>query len=351
MGDIEINRDFISKNNTYAGRNSPKYIVIHETDNTSKGAGARRHAKAQSLGHLNTSVQYYAGSDGIYQAAENADGTYSIGVEYGGGHPIHDANNRNTINIEICVNEDGDYEKARQNAIGLVKHLMGEAGIPANRVIRHFDAKGKYCPRKMMDSPELWEDFKGQVGQDVPTDGQPGDKKPEKPEESEGDEGWFRVGSGWENGICQGQTGAYHNKDFAIADCKPGQNVYDRDGSAIYAGSGADGNLQGFGYTQKQFILDVQEATGSRTNGTTRDGVLGNTVTVSAFRNRKHPVVVPLQKRLNALGFDCGIVDGIAGAKFTSAVNAYQKSVLGYKSLDGEVTAGKKMWKSLLGML
>ena len=51
------------------------------------------------------------------------------------------------------------------------------------------------------------------------------------------------------------------------------------------------------------------------------------------------------------LGFDCGIVDGIAGAKFTSAVNAYQKSVLGYKSLDGEVTAGKKMWKSLLGML
>ena len=147
--------------------------------------------------------------------------------------PIHDANNRNTINIEICVNEDGNYEKARQNAIGLVKHLMGEAGIPANRVIRHFDAKGKYCPRKMMDSPELWEDFKGQVGQDVPTDGQPGDKKPEKPEENEADGGWFRVGSGWENGICQGQTGAYHNKDFAIADCKPGQNVYDRDGNVI----------------------------------------------------------------------------------------------------------------------
>jgi hypothetical protein len=44
-------------------------------------------------------------------------------------------------------------------------------------------------------------------------------------------------------------------------------------------------------------------------------------------------------------------VDGIAGAKFTSAVNAYQKIVLGYKSLDGEVTARKKMWKSLLGML
>ena len=207
MGRIAINRDFISKKNTYAGRNSPKYIVIHETDNTSKGAGARRHAEAQSLGHLSTSVQYYAGSDGIYQAAEHMDGTYSIGIEYGGNHAIHDANNRNTINIEVCVNADGDYEKARQNAIGLVKHLMGEAGIPANRVIRHFDAKGKYCPRKMMDSPELWEDFKGQVGQDVPTDGQPGDKKPEKPEESEGDEGWFRVGSGWKMAFARGRQG------------------------------------------------------------------------------------------------------------------------------------------------
>lgn len=78
---------------------------------------------------------------------------------------------------------------------------------------------------------------------------------------------------------------------------------------------------------------------------------LSSTITVSASRNRKRPVVVPLQKRLNTLGFDCGSVDGIAGAKFTSAVNAYQKIVLGYKSLDGEVTARKKMWKSLLGML
>ena len=30
-------------------------------------------------------------------------------------------------------------------------------------MIRHFDAKGKYCPRKMMDNPALWEDFKAQI--------------------------------------------------------------------------------------------------------------------------------------------------------------------------------------------
>lgn len=161
---ININRTYISKVNTYAGANNPVYIVIHETDNFAKGAGAQRHAQAQAAGHLSTSVHYYAGSDGVYQAAEHFDGTWSVGREYGGNHSVTDANNRNTINIEICVNEDGDYNAARQNAIELVKYLIQTTGIPAERVIRHYDAKGKYCPRKMMDNPELWEDFKAQIG-------------------------------------------------------------------------------------------------------------------------------------------------------------------------------------------
>lgn len=341
-----IDRNFLSTKNTYTGQNRPEYIVIHETDNFAKGAGARRHAEAQAAGHLSTSVHYYAGSDGIYQAAEHKDGTYSVGREYGGNHLIKNANNRNTINIEICVNSDGDYVKARQNAIELAKYLMKETGIPADRVIRHFDAKGKYCPRKMMDNSALWEDFKKQIGkasmqQTNPEQAPEGDKK----------EVWYRVGSGWENGICKKQTGAYRNMDFAIADCQPGQNVYDENGNTIYSGKNVEESAQNTRYTQKQFILDVQKATGSNPDGIAGDETIGNTITVSASRNQKHPVVIPLQKRLNALGHNCGAVDGIAGKKFTAAVNSYQKNVLGYRNLDGEITAGKKMWKSLLGMI
>lgn len=161
---ITINRDFISKQNTYAGANSPIYIVIHETDNYANGAGAQRHAQAQKNGNLDTSVHYYSGSDGVYQAAEHCDGTFSVGKEYGGNHSVKDANNRNSINIEICVNPDGDYNVARQNAIELVKYLIQTTGIQADHVIRHYDAKGKYCPRKMLDNPSLWEDFKNQIG-------------------------------------------------------------------------------------------------------------------------------------------------------------------------------------------
>lgn len=369
MSNITINRNFVSTRNTYISRNVPKYIVIHETDNFAKGAGARRHAEAQFLGHLGTSVQYYSGSDGIYQAAEHTDGTYSIGIEYGGSHAVRDANNRNTINIEICVNSDGDYGKARQNAVELVKYLMKETGIPADRVIRHFDAKGKYCPRKMMDSPELWEDFKkqisGQTGAGTVTV-QPEKEKPDKPAENNQKEIWYRVGSGWKEGICQKQTGAYHNKDFAIADCKPDQYVYDENGKIIYSGKNAAGgdtggntSVQGSAseYTLRQFILDVQKATGSGQDGIAGDETLGNTVTVSRNSHKYHAVVTPLERRLKALGYYTGEVEADRGEPpcfgkgMEEAVNAYQKKVLDYRSPDGEITARKKMWKSLLGVI
>lgn len=305
MGTISINKQYISTKNTYTGQNKPKYIVIHETDNFSEGAGARRHAQAQAAGHLDISVHYYAGSDGIYQAAAHTDGTYSVGREYGRNHAIHDATNRNTINIEICVNVDGDYTKARQNAIELVMYLLGETGIPAERVIRHFDAKGKYCPRKMLDNPALWEDFKAQIGQSGTS--QPENKKPAS-EENEGEEVWYRVGSS-------------------------------------------------LNYTQKQFILDVQAATGSKQDGIAGDETIGNTITVSRAKNKHHAVVTPLEQRMKALGYYAGEIEAdkgdtpCFGKGMEAAVNSYQRNVLGYKNLDGEITAGKKMWKSLLGMV
>lgn len=103
------------------------------------------------------------------------------------------------------------------------------------------------------------------------------------------------------------------------------------------------------GYERTQFIMDVQSATGSRVDGKAGSETIRNTVTVSASKNRKHLVVKPIQKRLNTLGYNCGTADGIAGPKFTAAVKSYQKDH-GCVS-DGEITARKKTWKSLLGMI
>ena len=102
-------------------------------------------------------------------------------------------------------------------------------------------------------------------------------------------------------------------------------------------------------YNLTAFVKEVQKAIGAKVDGIAGAETIGKTITVSAKTNRLHAVVKPLQKRLNALGFNCGTVDGIAGAKFTAAVQAYQKAN-GCTS-DGIITARNKTWKKLLGIL
>ena len=111
------------------------------------------------------------------------------------------------------------------------------------------------------------------------------------------------------------------------------------------------------GYERTQFIMDVQATTGSVVDGKSGRETIGNTVTVSRTKNKHHAVVTPLERRLKALGYYSGAIEAdqgktpCFGTGMEAAVNAYQKNVLGYKNPDGEITAGKKMWKSLLGMV
>lgn len=101
-------------------------------------------------------------------------------------------------------------------------------------------------------------------------------------------------------------------------------------------------------YTKTQFIKDIQKAIGARVDGMAGPETLARTVTVSAEQNRTHAVVRVIQKYLNSLGYDCGTVDGIAGAKFKKAVVKYQKAK-GCVA-DGVITARQKTWQKLLGM-
>lgn len=102
-------------------------------------------------------------------------------------------------------------------------------------------------------------------------------------------------------------------------------------------------------YSLTQFIKDVQSVTGSKVDGKAGSETIGNTITVSAVLNKKHPVVFHIQRRLAALGYSqVGTLDGVAGSKFTAAVKAFQKD--NGCSCDGEITARQKTWRKLLGM-
>lgn len=104
-------------------------------------------------------------------------------------------------------------------------------------------------------------------------------------------------------------------------------------------------------YTRTDFIKDVQKAIGAKVDGIAGNETLLKTVTVSRFINNKHAVVRPLQKYLNSIGYNCGVVDGVAGNLFDTAVKNFQRDKLGMGKPDGELTNGGKSWKKLLGLI
>jgi len=102
-------------------------------------------------------------------------------------------------------------------------------------------------------------------------------------------------------------------------------------------------------YTLEQFVRDVQKACGAKVDGIAGPETLGKTVTLSAKKNRAHPAVAAVQKRLYDLGYrQVGTADGITGPKFDAAVKAFQKDH--DCVVDGELTAGQKTWRKMLGL-
>ncbi|HFD2043912.1 TPA: N-acetylmuramoyl-L-alanine amidase [Clostridium perfringens] len=142
---MKINKR-LSTTNVTLNANNPKYIIIHETDNTSKGAGAETHCKAQANGNIGkASVHYYVDDTGVYQAVEHKHATWNCGD----GNNRYGINNKNTISIEICVNSDSDYNKAVDNTVDLVRYLKN--GYYSNcQIVRHYDASRKNCPRRIL---------------------------------------------------------------------------------------------------------------------------------------------------------------------------------------------------------
>ena len=97
------------------------------------------------------------------------------------------------------------------------------------------------------------------------------------------------------------------------------------------------------------FIRQIQAAIGAKVDGIAGPETLSKTVTLSKWCNARHPAVKPVQLRLATLGYSqVGAADGIAGAKFTAAVKAYQRDH--GCVVDGVITAGNKTWRRLLGM-
>ncbi|BAF60354.1 putative peptidoglycan-binding domain-containing protein [Pelotomaculum thermopropionicum SI] len=129
----------------------PKFITVHNTGNTNKGANARGHAEFLKAGKSGSTgwhftvddkeiIQHIPAGENAYHADDGADGP----------------GNTTSIGIEICENEDGDYRKAEANAVLLIRHLMAEFKIPVENVVQHRYWSGKYCPHRIIPR---WAEF------------------------------------------------------------------------------------------------------------------------------------------------------------------------------------------------
>src|SRR5699024_2782659 len=138
---VKIKKQLISSRAITSGNgNAKKYITIHQTANTSKGANAQAHANLQSNGNSRSAAWHWQVDD--KQAIQSFTHDFSLyHCGDGGG-----SGNRNSIGIEICVNGDGDYVQAVKNAAALTRKIMAEENIPLSRVVQHNHWSGKNCP-------------------------------------------------------------------------------------------------------------------------------------------------------------------------------------------------------------
>ena len=164
-----INFKQIAYNRTPLQRASKdiQYIVIHDTGNTRAGADAEMHFKYFNSADRGASADFFVDAKQILQIN---DYFKYVCWAVGDGRGIYGITNRNSVSIELCINADSNYAEAYKNTLDLTRHLMNVLNVPAERVVRHYDASRKTCPGTMSaNNWARWSHFKSQLGPQMQT--------------------------------------------------------------------------------------------------------------------------------------------------------------------------------------
>ena len=161
---MTITNKFSTVHTTAKAARAIEYIVIHYTAGvTSKAGSAVNTADFFRTTSTQVSADFTVDDTAVVQYNPDIRNRYTWhcgGNKYNtkGGSLYGICKNSNSIGIEICCeNSTGKMQDANDksysfsdaavaNAEWLVKKLMAEYGIPAERVIRHYDVTGKPCP-------------------------------------------------------------------------------------------------------------------------------------------------------------------------------------------------------------
>ena len=141
-----------------------KYIAIHYTAGTTSKKGSAMKVKGV-FQDRKASADFCVDDETMVQLNPDVRNYYCWAVgdkKYAyskGGSLYGKATNRNTVSIEMCSNlrkgftnkydnNEGWYisEETLRMCVRLTRILMKKYGVPAERVVRHYDITGKTCP-------------------------------------------------------------------------------------------------------------------------------------------------------------------------------------------------------------
>ena len=155
--DIQINEKLVKYNFSKRTEGKINYIVIHDTGNKGEGADANAHFNFFNGGDRQSSAHYFVDDKQILRIIKDEDRSWAVGD----GRGKYGITNENSINIEMCINADGDFNKTYLNTLKLTKYLMKKYNIPLEKVVRHYDASRKICPYIWSENNwENWNKFK-----------------------------------------------------------------------------------------------------------------------------------------------------------------------------------------------
>jgi N-acetyl-anhydromuramyl-L-alanine amidase AmpD len=122
---------------------TPTRIVVH---NTANDASARNEIAYMTNNDYETSFHY---------AVDDKEIVQGLPLDRNGWHSS-DGNgkgNREGIAIEICYSKSGGdrFIKAEKNAVDLIVYLLKKYNWGIDRVTKHQDYCGKYCPHRTLD--------------------------------------------------------------------------------------------------------------------------------------------------------------------------------------------------------
>jgi len=149
MKGLKIEQNFIPKGrpNRPGTPIKPEYITIHDTANTSKGAGAKAHSNYLKNTSNIVSWHFTVDDKTIFQHLPVTEKAFHAGNLLG---------NTKSIGIEICENADGNRLLAEINASYLTARLMFLYDI--EKVVQHNHWNGKDCPRVLRKTGR-WKEF------------------------------------------------------------------------------------------------------------------------------------------------------------------------------------------------